>query len=123
MNLPLLNEVYEGTVVRVYPHYAILLFDEGWTGLLHISELSNNFVHSFTSFVTVGNIYQVKVIAVDAGTQNVKVSLKAMTAADRHKALKRKKIDPNEVDFKALEASLPDWIKAENALGEDKDGH
>jgi predicted RNA-binding protein with RPS1 domain len=81
-------------------------------------------VHSFTSFVTVGNIYQVKVIAVDAGTQNVKVSLKAMTAADRHKALKRKKIDPSEVDFSALEASLPDWIKAENALGEDKkDGH
>ena len=49
--------------------------------------------------------------------------LEVMTAADRHKALKRKKIDPNEVDFKALEASLPDWIKAENALGEDKDGH
>jgi S1 RNA binding domain protein len=68
MKLPQVGDIEEGTVVRVYPHYAILLFDEGWTGLLHISELSNTYVHSFTSYVTVGNIYQVKVIAVDART-------------------------------------------------------
>jgi general stress protein 13 len=123
MKLPQVGDIEEGTVVRVYPHYAILLFDEGWTGLLHISELSNTYVHSFTSYVTVGNIYQVKVIAVDASTANVKVSLKAMTSADRHKAARRKKIDPAEVDFTALEAHLPDWVKAENALGDNKDGH
>jgi len=123
MKLPQVGDIEEGTVVRVYPHYAILLFDEGWTGLLHISELSNTYVHSFTSYVTVGNIYQVKVIAVDASTANVKVSLKAMTSADRHKAARRKKIDPAEVDLTALEAHLPDWVKAENALGDNKDGH
>jgi predicted RNA-binding protein with RPS1 domain len=105
------------------PTTRFLLFDEGWTGLLHISELSNTFVHSFTSFVTVGNIYQVKVIAVDAGTQNVKVSLKAMTSADRHKALSAKRSTPRRSTSKRSRRHLPDWIKAENALGDNKDGH
>lgn len=121
MNLPKVGDVAEGAVVKVYPHYAILLFDEGWTGLLHISEISNNYVHNFTSFVTVGNIYQVKVISVDETNQNIKVSLKQMENSDRRKAMKRKRIDPSEIDFTALEAKLPEWVKAENAQGEKKD--
>lgn len=114
MNLPKVGDIAEGVVVKVYPRYAILLFEDGWTGLLHISELANTFIHHFTGYVSVGNIYNVKVIAVNEESDNIRVSLKQMTQSDRKKAFHRKKISLNEIDFSALENKLPEWVKSEN---------
>jgi S1 RNA binding domain protein len=111
---PKVGDIAVGTVIKVCPTFAILLFDEGWTGLLHISELSSSYIRSFTNFVTIGSIYNVKVIAVDEENGAIKVSLKQMGAADRKKAFRHKKIDPSEIDFSELEKRLPEWIKAEN---------
>lgn len=119
MSLPEVGHIEEGTVVRVYPRYAILLFKGGWTGLLHISELSSKYIRNFSSFVSVGNIYTVKVIAVDEKRRNVRVSLKKMTGEDRRKAYGHKRIEKDEIDFSALEEHLPIWIEEANrAKGE-----
>ena len=112
---PNVGDIATGTVVKVYPTYAILLFDEGWTGLLHISELSNNFIHNFTSFVTAGSIYSVKVLTVSEDGSNVRVSLKAMTPADKRKAFRHRRIPQEEISFSALKEQLTLWIKEENA--------
>jgi predicted RNA-binding protein with RPS1 domain len=114
MNAPVLGQVATGTVVRVYPSYAILLFEGGWTGLLHISELSNNYIRSFESFVTIGSLYSVKVIEVDEKRQNVRVSLKRMQGSDKKKPFRHERIDPSEIDFSALAERLPEWVKEEN---------
>lgn len=111
--LPKVGECAIGTVVAVYSSYAILLFDEGWTGLLHISEVSFNYIRSFTSFITIGSIYNVKVIDVNKETKSVRVSLKQMTPSERHATFRHKKIDESEIDFKALEEARPSWIKGE----------
>ena len=116
--LPRVGDVASGTVVRVYSSYAILLFDEGWTGLLHISELSSKYIRSFTSYVSIGTIYNVKVTEVNEQTGSVRVSLKQMTSADKWKVFRHKKIDSEEIDFQALKERLPDWIKMENEKGE-----
>jgi len=109
------GDVIVGTVVRVYPKYAIILFDNDETGLLHISELSNDYVRNFTGFVHVGNIYKVKVIKIDPDKGFMKVSLKALSEQERRDGLQKKKIDLEDVDFSELEKRLPDWIKEENA--------
>lgn len=111
--LPKVSECAIGTVVAVYSSYAILLFDEGWTGLLHISEVSFNYIRSFTSFITIGSIYNVKVIDVNKETKSVRVSLKQMTPSERHATFRHKKIDESEIDFKTLEEARPSWIKEE----------
>ncbi len=116
MNLPQVGDVLEGTVVRVYPRYAILLFEEGYTGLLHISELSNKFIWNFSSLVSVGNIYNVKVVSVEEG--NIKVSLKRMTQQDKLKAYAKKKIEDDQIDFTALKDNLPEWIENEERKDE-----
>ena len=116
--LPKVGDVASGTVVRVYSSYAILLFDEGWTGLLHISELSSKYIRSFTSYVSIGTIYNVKVTEVNEQTGSVRVSLKQMASADKWKVFRHKKIDSEEIDFQALKERLPDWIKMENEKGE-----
>lgn len=108
------GEVIIGTVVRVYPKYAIMLFDEGETGLLHISELSNDYVRNFSGFVHVGNIYKVKVVEVDETKGFMKVSLKRLSEAERRDGLAKKRIPPRDIDFAELEKRLPDWVKEEN---------
>jgi S1 RNA binding domain protein len=116
------GDILEGTVVRVYPKYAILLFDEGETGLLHISELSNSFVRNFTGYVQVGNIYKVKVVAYDEAKAFMKVSLKQLSGEEKREPLEKKRVPPQDIDFQELEKRLPDWVKEENAK-EPKDGH
>ncbi|MCR5347999.1 MAG: S1 RNA-binding domain-containing protein [Bacilli bacterium] len=114
VTLPNVGDVVTGTVVRVYPTYAILLFDEGWTGLLHISELSHSFIRSFTSFVTIGTIYSVKVISVDQESGRVHVSLKQVTSGERKRSFAHKPIAQSEISFDALRENLPGWIKEQN---------
>ena len=109
--LPNVDDVVQGTVVRVYRNYAIMLFDAGYTGLLHISELSHKFIRSFSGYCKVGNIYTVKVIEVDAEKRSVKVSLKQMSSQDRKKALQPLPIEAERVDFAALESKLPEWVQ------------
>ena len=114
------GDIIEGTVVRVYPKYAIMLFDEGRTGLLHISELSNAYIRNFTAFVQVGNIYKVKVIDEDEKEGFLKVSLKQMTYNERHRSLSRIPIDKAKISFKELQKRLPAWILEENATEGEK---
>ena len=109
--LPKIGEIHTGTVVRVCQTYAILIFDEGWTGLLHISEISYKFIRHFTSFVKVGSIYSVKVIDVDEAKGTVRVSLKRMESSDRRHVFAHEAVSSPEVSFKALEAALPAWIE------------
>ena len=118
MNLPKVGDIAEGVVVKVYPRYAIMLFDDGWTGLLHISELANTFIHKIAGYVSVGNIYTVKVIAVNEKSDNIRVSLKQMSQSDRRKAFRKRRISPLEVNFSALEEKLPEWVKSENGKDE-----
>jgi predicted RNA-binding protein with RPS1 domain len=108
------GDVLEGTVVRVYPNYAIMLYEDGETGLLHISELSNSYVRNFTGYVQVGNIYKTKVIEVNEARGFIKVSIKQLTGADRRKATHKKRIEISETSFAELEKRLPEWVKAEN---------
>jgi predicted RNA-binding protein with RPS1 domain len=108
------GDILEGTVVRVYPKYAIMLFDNGETGLLHISELSNSFVRNFTGYVQVGNIYKVKVIAYDEEKAFMKVSLKQLSGEEKRQPLEKKRVELSDIDFQELEKRLPEWIKEEN---------
>lgn len=112
--LPKVGDIATGTVVRVYSTYAIMLFDEGWTGLLHISELSRAFIRSFTHFVTIGTIYSVKVILVDQERGHVHVSLKQMGTQDLKHCFLHRKIENQEISFAALRDHLPGWIESQN---------
>lgn len=112
--LPKVGDIAVGTVVKVFQTYAIMLFEEGWTGLLHISELSHSFIRSFTSFVTIGTIYSVKVIDVDEEAKKVHVSLKQVTAGERKRSFSHREIDPSEISFDSLRENLPRWIEEQN---------
>ncbi len=104
-----------GTVVRVYPAYALLLFSDGRTGLLHAREAGKGYGVAFTRAIQVGNIYKVKAIAVDPLRNSLKVSLKRLTPAERRSPFPNEKVDPATVSFAGLAKRLPGWIQEENS--------
>lgn len=114
ISYPNVGDIASGTVVKVFNSYAIMLFDEGWTGLLHISELSHSFIRHFTSFVTAGSIYCVKVIDIEEQGRKVHVSLKQMSSAERRCSFSHKPIAESEISFAALRDHLPRWIELQN---------
>lgn len=113
------GDILEGTVVKVYPRYAILLFDDGLTGLLHISEVSNHYIHSFTDYVKTGSIYKVKVISFDENGPSMRVSLKALTGSERRDSIARMRVKNENISCKALLEELPNWIEEENEKEEE----
>lgn len=109
-----IGDILEGTVIKVYPRYAILLFDEGVTGLLHISEVSNHYIHSFTDYVKTGNIYKVKVISYDEKGPSMRVSLKALSSSQRRDSIARYKVKEENISCDVLKEHLSEWIEEAN---------
>lgn len=113
MNGIKVGDILEGTVVRVYPRYAILLFDDNVTGLLHISEVSKHYIHSFVDFVKVGNIYKVKVISSNDDEPSMKVSLKALSSQEKRESIARNPIKEENISGLKLKEHLSQWIAEE----------
>ena len=117
MKHAMVGDILEGTAVKVYPRYAILLFDRHETGLLHISEVSRNFVHSLPDMIKIGNLYKVKVIAYDEATGAMRVSLKQLTSSERNHTISHDPVPAEECSAEALKEHLASWIQEENAKG------
>ncbi|MCL4165452.1 UNVERIFIED_CONTAM: hypothetical protein GTU68_011577 [Idotea baltica] len=73
------GRIYTGKVSSIKDFGAFVEIAPGKDGLLHISELSDGFVKSVTDVVKVGEVIDVKVIAVD-DQNRVKLSRKAVLA-------------------------------------------
>ncbi len=63
---PEIGEVYEGKVASIMNYGAFIDLAPGVAGLLHVSELSDEFVKDVRKFVNEGEIIKVKVIGIDS---------------------------------------------------------
>ncbi|MCE5215483.1 S1 RNA-binding domain-containing protein [bacterium] len=56
-----IGEIYEGTVVKLLKYGAIVRLPDGTSGLVHISEIADAFVHDVADYVQEGESLRVKV--------------------------------------------------------------
>ena len=68
--------VLTGTVRNVLDFGAFVDIGVKHDGLVHISQLSNNFVKNPSDVVSVGDIVKVKVIGIDLERQKVQLSMR-----------------------------------------------
>ena len=104
-----------GKVNQVRPYALFLTFENGQNGLLHISELSNDFIRDIEKYGTVGDELKVKVLSVDPNNGFLRVSYKSVPEEERyntHDESKQPTFHFDQADFKDLEAKLPEWIDA-----------
>ncbi|HSU88424.1 MAG TPA: helix-hairpin-helix domain-containing protein, partial [Terriglobia bacterium] len=81
----------EGTVTNVTNFGAFVDLGVHQDGLVHISELSHNYVQDARQAVKVGDIVKVKVIGVDASMKRISLSMKAvMPKPQKRRRVKKK---------------------------------
>lgn len=75
------GEIFEGTVEELAPYGAFVEFLPGKTGLLHISEISNEYVDDVEKFLEVGQKVKVKVLEVSRDGKYA-LSIKALSETE-----------------------------------------
>lgn len=100
--------------VTGYANYGVFVKIEDYTGLIHISEVSDKFVQDIHSFAGIGDL--VDVIILDVDEENKQLKLSYRKAEDKRKIIVR----DLEIGFKTLEEEMP--LMIERALKTIKGG-
>ena len=104
------GEIVTGCVTGIEKYGIFVSLDEYYSGLIHISEISDFFVKNPSDYVYVGETIKALVIDdSDLDSYNVKLSIKNIDYKFTKK--KRKKIIETTSGFKTLQEALPGWIE------------
>lgn len=103
------GEIVTGCVTGIEKYGIFVSLDEYYSGLIHISEISDFFVKNPSDYVYVGETIRALVIDdSDLESYHVKLSIKNIDYKFSKK--KRKKIIETTQGFDTLQKSLPGWI-------------
>lgn len=104
------GKIIEGTVSGIESYGIFVSFDEFYSGLIHISEVSHNFVKDLHDFVEIGENIYVEILDIDEIQNKLKLSIKNINYKKVKNGRKRKIIETSS-GFKTLAYKLPIWIK------------
>lgn len=102
------GDILEVMVTGITGYGIFVRYNEEYTGLIHISEISNYFVKNIADYVSVGESILSEVVEVEEGSKHLKLSIKNIN----YKLVpKYGKIKDTKDGFKALQMKLPVWIR------------
>lgn len=103
------GKIVTGQVTGIEKYGIFISLDEFYSGLIHISEISDSFVKNIKDYVNVGETIRAKVVETDEDNYHVKLSIKNLN----YKIKRRKPIVLKEtkLGFQLLEKNLPNWIE------------
>ena len=107
------GEIVRGVVSGVEPYGVFVKIDDYYSGLIHISELSNGFVRDIANYVNINDYVMLKVIDIDKEHKQLRLSFKALSQNTR-KHIKKVKFEgmPKSIKgFGSLRDQMPKWIK------------
>ena len=111
-----------GKITNIKPYGAFVSFDNGVSGLIHLSELSNGFVKDVNSFVKVDEHVMLKVIDIDREHRQLRLSFKALEQNTRKhvKRVRFEGVPENVKGFGPPRDELDTWIKEYRSEKEEK---
>lgn len=112
-----------GKVYNVKPYALFMSFENGVTGLLHISEISDSFVRDIEKYGSIGDEIKVKILSIDKDNGFLRVSYKQVPNEEMYSSHSNQRKAPTvtEDEFKPIKDKLDQWI-AEAYAQIDKDG-
>lgn len=100
------GEIVYGIITNIIGYGAFVTVNE-YTGLIHISEFSDNYVRNISDFVEVGEKVKLKVIDIDEDMKRLKLSYKVLNKSRGVKG----EIPKFTIGFKSLRDRMPQFIK------------
>jgi general stress protein 13 len=102
------GEIVTGLVTGIEPYGAFVHLDEYYNGLIHISEVSNEYVNDIKNYVNIGEKINVKILDVNDETNQAKLSIKDIDyRIDQPAAVKIEEVGQG---FKPLQENLDKWL-------------
>lgn len=102
------DEIVTGVVTGIKSYGIFISIDDKYNGLIHISEMSNEFVRNVSDYAYVGEKIKAKVLNVDQKKHQIKLSIKDID----YKNENNDKIVETVHGFETLKSKLPEWIKS-----------
>ena len=102
------NDIVKGKVTGIENYGIFILLENNITGLIHISEISNEYVRNVSDYVEIGEIIYAKVLEIDEEQKKLKLSLKELTNNNNSKKLHP--IKETRSGFHNLKEALDKWI-------------
>ena len=104
------GKIVTGQVTGIEKYGIFVSLDEFYSGLIHISEISDGFVKDINDFVNIGETIKAKVVETDENSYHVKLSIKNIN----YRIMKKPQFKLKEVSrgFLPLEEKLSSWIAA-----------
>ena len=107
------GQLIVGKVYNVKPYALFMSFDDGVTGLLHISEISDSFIRDIEKYGSVGDEIKVKILSIDKDNGFLRVSYKQVPPEEMYSSHTNQRRMPttSEDEFLPLKEKLDSWIK------------
>ena len=102
-----LNEYVSGVVTGITKYGIFLKLEDGYSGLIHISEISDKFVKDIERMYVLDETIDAKIIEIDEEKKQIKLSIKEFTS----KKNRRRKLKEEGRGFEPLKEHLDEWIK------------
>ena len=99
------GNIVKGQVTGIEKYGAFVALDYNYTGLIHISEVSNDFVNDISSFIKVGDPIYCQVLEVDKKNEHLRLSIKNINYR-----VNNGKVKESRLGFLPLRNNLNKWI-------------
>lgn len=108
MNTFKVGDIIKGQVTGIEKYGIFINVNAEYNGLIHISEISENFVKDINDFVEIGETIYCRIVGIDEENCNLKLSIKNIN----YKAKKGNDIIHETVrGFSPLKDNLDGWIE------------
>ena len=104
-----IGDIIEVEVSGIENYGIFVKAEDDYTGLIHISEIDNNYIKDINKYVKVGDDIYANVIGVDDATKHLKLSIKNMNYNDNENGTRN--IKESISGFLPLHNKLDEWIK------------
>lgn len=112
-----IGRIVKGKITGIQPYGAFVLLEDNKQGMIHISEIANEYVEDIHDYVKVGEEVFVKILAIDETETRIRLSLRDVSqppSVDNQNTIKEQKTGTDKVSpgFYPLQVKLPEWIDA-----------
>lgn len=103
-----IDEIINVTVSSIVPYGVFVNADYGYTGLIHISEITGGYIRNISKYFRIGNVVEAKIIAIDEEKKHLSLSTRDIIM---DKIIdESNNLEEEGMGFDKLRDKLPEWI-------------
>ena len=105
-----IGQIIKGIVTGIEKYGIFLNINNKYTGLIHISEISDKYVKNVEDYVSLNESIKAKIIGIDVNEKQLKLSIKGLKNY-RYTKKYNNVIHETPKGFNTLREKLPKWIE------------